>query len=80
MFTWALSPVAPQALSLSRSIGGPGANAAVQADTRSLAAQGARDFRVNQQQVDTNGVRVGINRPDLQHRLGGVRHYVSNPN
>jgi hypothetical protein len=26
----------------------------------------ARDLRVNQQQVDLNGNRVGINRPDLQ--------------
>jgi hypothetical protein len=30
---------------------------------------------VNQQQVDINGVRVGINRPDLQYTLNGQRFY-----
>jgi hypothetical protein len=36
---------------------------------------GADFFRVNQQQVDINGVRVGINRPDLQYTLNGQRWY-----
>ncbi len=30
---------------------------------------------MNQQQVDINGVRVGINRPDLQYTLNGQRFY-----
>ncbi|MHC5797061.1 hypothetical protein ACVXZ4_12960 [Lacisediminihabitans sp. FW035] len=36
---------------------------------------GALDMRVDQQQIDINGVRVGVNRPDLQYTLNGVRHY-----
>ncbi len=32
-------------------------------------------MRVNQQQVDINGNRVGINRPDLQYTLNGERYY-----
>ena len=38
---------------------------------------GGRDFRVNQQQVNASGRRVGINRPDLQYtNRFGVRVYV----
>ena len=70
-----VSPEAPPALSLSRSIGGKNADAAVQADIRTLRAQGATDFRLNQQQVDVNGVRVGTNRPDLQYTYRGGRYY-----
>lgn len=33
------------------------------------------DLRVNQQQVDILGNRVGINRPDLQYTLNGQRYY-----
>jgi hypothetical protein len=40
-----------------------------------LQEQGATAFRVNQQQVNVNGVRVGINRPDLQYTLNGQRYY-----
>jgi hypothetical protein len=36
----------------------------------------ATDFCVNQQQVNTAGERVGINRPDLQYNLNGRRYYV----
>jgi hypothetical protein len=36
----------------------------------------ARDLRVNQQQVDLNGNRVGINRPDLQFTYLGRRYHV----
>jgi hypothetical protein len=46
------------------------------ADTRLHARPGARDIRVNQQQVNAAGERVGINRPDLQYTLDGKRHYV----
>jgi hypothetical protein len=35
-----------------------------------------KDIRVNQQQVNVNGVRVGINRPDLQFTQGGKRYYA----
>jgi len=40
-----------------------------------LEADGATDFRVNQQQVDINGTRVGVNRPDLRYTLEGQRVY-----
>ena len=30
--------------------------------------QGYKDIRVNQEQVDAEGVRVGLGRPDLQAR------------
>lgn len=36
---------------------------------------GATEIRVNQQQVNYNGIRVGINRPDLQYNLNGQRFY-----
>ena len=42
-------------------------NAQLQADIRAAKAQRAVDFRVNQQQVNAAGERVGINRPDLQY-------------
>jgi hypothetical protein len=35
----------------------------------------ALDIRINQQQVDINGVRVGVNRPDVQYTFNGVRYY-----
>lgn len=50
-------------------------NQFVQDRIQSLTADGAGDFRVNQQQVDINGTRVGINRPDLQYTLNGERVY-----
>jgi hypothetical protein len=40
------------------------------------ARQNARDVRVNQEQVNAAGVRVGINRPDLQYTVGNQRVYV----
>jgi len=40
-----------------------------------LQEQQAIDVRVNQQQVNVNGTRVGVNRPDLQYTLGDQRHY-----
>lgn len=41
-----------------------------------LTAAGAEDIRINQHQVNLNGVRVGINRPDLQFTLNGQRYYI----
>ncbi|HEY4269267.1 MAG TPA: hypothetical protein VGM94_13860 [Galbitalea sp.] len=36
----------------------------------------AEDAGVIQQQVNAAGVRVGINRPDLQYTLNGKRYHV----
>ncbi|WP_051400056.1 RHS repeat-associated core domain-containing protein [Haloechinothrix halophila] len=51
-------------------------NAQLLADLRYARRLGARDIRVNQQQVDAGPNRVGINRPDLQYTLDGRRHYI----
>lgn len=45
-------------------------------DIEELTARGAQDIRVNQQQINAAGERVGTNRPDLQYTLDGRRHYV----
>jgi RHS repeat-associated protein len=46
-------------------------------DLRQAEQQGARDIRVNQEQVNAQGVRVGQNRPDLQYTdKAGMRHYI----
>jgi hypothetical protein len=50
-------------------------NRALQAYIANL-PRGVTDIRVNQQQVNARGRRVGINRPDLQYTLDGVRYYV----
>jgi hypothetical protein len=50
-------------------------NEALQSEIARLEAQGAKDIRVNQQQVDYNGNRVGVNRPGLQYSLDGKRYY-----
>jgi RHS repeat-associated protein len=51
-------------------------NRQCQADIAAAGA-GATDIRVNQQQVDASGNRVGINRPDLQYTdATGQRHYI----
>ncbi|WP_156160726.1 hypothetical protein [Demequina soli] len=71
----AVSPAAPRALGLSRSIGRASHNQALQADIAAL-PRGATGIRVNQQQVNALGQRVGINRPDLQYTLNGQRYYV----
>ncbi|NKY39205.1 hypothetical protein, partial [Cellulomonas septica] len=72
----AVNPKAPDALSLKRPIGSSATqNQALQDRIDELNALGARDMRVNQQQVALNDVRVGINRPDLQYTLDGRRHY-----
>ena len=49
----------------------------MQRDIADAQAAGGRDFRVNQQQVNANGERVGTNRPDLQYTdANGRRQYV----
>lgn len=63
-----VSPTAPDALPLNRPVSqSPTQNQFVQDRITDLQAQGATDIRVNQQQVDLNGGRVGTNRPDLQY-------------
>ena len=72
-----VNPRAPAPLSTARSIGSsPTQNAQAQADIAAARAQGATDIRVNQQQVNVRGERVGINRPDVQYTLGGKRQYI----
>src|SRR5260370_4518186 len=72
-----VDPTPPAVLPLNRPIGGsPTQDAALQAEIAQVIAQGARDIRVNQEQVNAQGVRVGINRPDLQYTLNGRRYYV----
>lgn len=44
-------------------------------DIRNL-PEGAEDVRVNQQQVNADEKRVGLNRPDLQYTLNGRRYYI----
>jgi len=51
-------------------------NKTVQEEAKRLEKMGARDIRINQQQVDADGNHVGINRPDLQYTLDGKRHYI----
>jgi RHS repeat-associated protein len=71
-----VNPAAPRALPLNRPISSsPTHNAFLPGRIGSLQGQGAIDMRVNQQQVDINGIRVGINRPDLQYTLNGQRFY-----
>jgi RHS repeat-associated protein len=73
-----VNPQPPSALPLNRPIGqSPSQNAQMQADIAEAQAKGASDFRVNQQQVDAAGQRVGVNRPDLQYTdASGQRVYV----
>jgi len=72
----AVSPKAPAPLPLWQTISSsPTQNAWLQTRIAYLRQAGAFDFRVNQQQVNFAGIRVGINRPDLQYSLNGVRWY-----
>jgi hypothetical protein len=77
-----VSPVPPRRLSTRRSIGGSRKQwRSLQADIRRAQAEGARDIRVNQQQVNAAGQRVGVNRPDLQYaRADGTRVYIEYDN
>ena len=73
-----VNPLAPKVLGLERRIGlSDTQNARMQADIQRAYENGAYDVRVNQQQVNVDGVRVGINRPDLQYtNSNGQRVYV----
>lgn len=75
----AVSPIPPAAKSpVGRTVGNSAAqNAEVAQDVANMQAQGYTDIRVNQQQVNAAGQRVGINRPDLQGTSPtGQRVYV----
>jgi hypothetical protein len=55
----------------------PNQNAQLQVDIQYLDSMGAKNIRVNQQQVTVrDGQRVGINRPDLQFDYNGRRYHV----
>jgi len=62
----------------------PNQNVQAQADVQTAKAEGGTDIRMNQQQVNAEGERVGINRPDLQYTDSqGVRQnieYETSPN
>jgi len=68
---------APDILSLNRPISSsPTQNARLYEDIEKLKKQGFREFRVNQEQVNAAGNRVGRNKPDLQATgPDGKRYY-----
>ena len=71
-----VNSVPPRALRLNRPVGlSPTQNAAVQQRIADVLSRGATEIRVNQHQVNAAGVRVGINRPDLQYTIGKKRYY-----
>jgi hypothetical protein len=74
----AVSPNVPKQHPATRPIGpSPSQNAQLQADIQYLDSLGAKNIRVNQQQITVrNGQRVGINRPDLQFDYNGRRYHV----
>lgn len=71
-------PEPPRANEGDGSIGtNPNQEAALRRDIQEAEQEGARDIRVNQEQVNAQGVRVGQNRPDLQYTdRNGIRHYI----
>ncbi|MEJ9078430.1 hypothetical protein WKY82_08410 [Gordonia malaquae] len=72
----AVSPTPTKVLPLTRPVGRSSVqNQFVQNRIVDLKNQGATNFRVNQQQINYQGRRVGINRPDLQYNLNGKRFY-----
>jgi RHS repeat-associated protein len=55
----------------------PNQDAALRRDIEQARQEGATDIRVNQEQTNAQGVRVGQNRPDLQYTdRNGIRHYI----
>ena len=74
----AVSPIPPKLRKTDRPISSsPEQNAQLQADLKYLESIGARNIRVNQQQLKReNTQRVGINRPDLQFDYQGRRYHV----
>ncbi len=74
----AVNPKVPRVLDTNRPIGSSSSqNAQLQADIKYLDSIGAKNVRVNQQQITVyNGQRVGTNRPDLQFDYNGRRYQV----
>lgn len=69
-----VNPQAPARKPLNRNVSRSSTqNARAQRDAARLRAAGAEDVRINQQQVNAAGERVGINRPDLQYTNKGQR-------
>ncbi|CAK7026722.1 MAG: hypothetical protein DELT_02603 [Desulfovibrio sp.] len=54
--------------------GGTDHDLAIRNRVAEVKSQGAKNIRVNQQQVDVNGVKVGNNRPDIQYDLDDIHH------
>ena len=73
-----VNPSPPSALPTSRPVGkSPTQNAVAQADVAAMEEAGYTDIRVNQQQVNAAGERVGINKPDVQGTSpSGTREYI----
>jgi RHS repeat-associated protein len=71
-------PSPPSANNGNSTIGtNPNQDAALRRDIQQAQQDGATDIRVNQEQVNAQGVRVGQNRPDLQYTdRNGIRHYT----
>jgi hypothetical protein len=73
----AVNPVPPKASGPVGSIGLSQQQArALQVDLATARRMGATDIRVNQQQVNAYGARVGTNRPDLQFTLGDRQRVI----
>lgn len=74
----AVNPNPPDPRSVAgRSVGRASHTAEAQADAASAFANGATDIRLNQQQVNAAGRRIGVNRPDLQYtKANGQRVYI----
>ncbi|HYO56624.1 hypothetical protein [Archangium sp.] len=74
----AVKPMVPRQLPTNRPVGpSPTQNAQLQADIEYLENIGAKNIRVNQQQITVrNSQRVGTNRPDLQFDYNGRRYHV----
>jgi len=73
-----VNPTAPAPLPTSRPIGTSATqNAEAQRTVARLRTEGYTDIRVNQQQVNALGSRVGVNRPDIQATSpNGQRVYI----
>jgi hypothetical protein len=72
-----VNPQAPARKPLNRNVSRSSTqNARAQRDAARLRAAGAEDVRINQQQVNAAGERVGINRPDLHYTNKGQRVYI----
>jgi hypothetical protein len=74
----AVSPTVPRKLPTNRPVSSSlTQNAQIQADIDYLQDIGAKNIRVNQQQLTVeNKQRVGVNRPDLQFDYKGRRYHV----